>query len=629
MCGIAGILDWAGIPEGQLSRMLECIRHRGPDDEGRFEAEQVAMGMRRLSIIDLSGGHQPIFNEDHTVAVVFNGEVYNYLELREDLLKRGHRFATNTDTEVLIHLYEDEGTEYLARLNGMFGFAIWDIKRERLFVVRDRLGVKPMYYARTGGGLLFASEMKSILATGLVSREPEPGALFDYLTYYYLPGEATPFRHIRKLLPGHYLIADRNGVSVRRWWNLAEYTGPTCMGREEATARVRELFLDSVRLRMRSDVPVGAYLSGGLDSSLATVAAARQTDIRFTSFSVGFSQSEFDELPYAREVARHAGTNHHEISVTPHDALENLPSLVWHMDEPNGDSAILPTFLVSKLAVDHVKVALSGIGADELFGGYARYHRILGKFERLEVLPKWLLRLLRPLFASLRYDWGQKAERLASPPPPWRHFLEKTHQYDEAVIRKLTGDSVRPCGSYVQELFGHYPGADFVNQRMFVDAHCYLPDQILSLTDRMSMAVSLEARTPYLDYRLVQFAASLPGEWKVSGNDWKVIMKAALGDLLPPSLLTRPKWGFASPVQNWMRQGLLDPLIRLCENSHLARAGILDPQATRAFVSDPAIRTHASNWLWALGILEIWYRIYGEGNGLNAPVCGLAEFAAS
>jgi len=629
MCGIAGILDWKAIPEGQLSRMLECIRHRGPDDEGRFEARHIAMGMRRLSIIDLSGGHQPIFNEDSTVAVVFNGEVYNYLELREDLLERGHRFATNTDTEVLIHLYEEEDTEYLGRLNGMFGFAIWDMKRERLFVVRDRLGVKPMYYAQTGSGLLFASEMKSILATGLVSRDPEPGALFDYLTYYYLPGETTPFRSIRKLLPGHYLVADRSGVSIRRWWNLAEHTQPTQIGREQATAHLRELFLDSVRLRMRSDVPVGAYLSGGLDSSLATVAAARQTDIRFTSFSVGFSQSEFDELPYAREVARHAGTDHHEISVTPRDALEHLPSLVWHMDEPNGDSAILPTFLVSKLAADHVKVALSGIGADELFGGYARYHRVLGKFERLEALPKWLLRLSRPLFASLKYEWGQKANRLISPPPPWQQFLDRTHEYDEPTIRKLTRDPARSCGAYVQQLFGRYPGRNFVNQRMFVDAHCYLPDQILALTDRMSMAVSLEARTPYLDYRLVEFAASLPGEWKVCGDDWKVIMKAALGDLVPPSLLTRPKWGFASPVQNWMRHGLLDPLVRLCENSHLARAGALDPQAMRAFVGDPVIRTHASNWLWALGILEMWYRIYGEGNGVSAPGCGLVEFASS
>ncbi len=629
MCGIAGILDWSEIPEGKLSRMLQCIRHRGPDDEGRFESPHLVMGMRRLSIIDLSGGHQPIFNEDNTIAVVFNGEVYNYVELREDLLKKGHRFTTHTDTEVLIHLYEDQDTEFLPKLNGMFGFSIWDKKRERLFVVRDRLGVKPMYYAHTPKGLLFSSELKSILATGMVSREPEPAALFDYLTYYYLPGEATPFREIHKLLPGHYLVADRNGVSVRRWWNLAEHAEPTGMNRAEATAHVRELFLDSVRLRMRSDVPVGAYLSGGLDSSIATAAAARQTDIKIATFSVGFSQSEFDELPYAREVANHVGTNHHEIGVTPRDALENLPSLVWHMDEPNGDSAILPTYLVSKLAVEHVKVALSGIGADELFGGYARYHRVLGKFERLEVLPKWLLRLLRPVFAGLRHEWGQKADRLISPPPPWRHFLEKTHQYDEAAIRELTRETARPSGMHIQRLFGEYPGNDFVNQRMFVDAHSYLPDQILSLTDRMSMAVSLEARTPYLDYRLVEFATSLPGEWKVSGSDWKAIMKDALGDLVPRSLLTRPKWGFASPVQNWMRQGHLDPLVRLCENSHLARAGALDAQAMRSFVRDPMIRTHASSWLWALGILEIWYRIYGEGDGFAAPACGLAEFASS
>ena len=629
MCGIAGILDWDGVPEGKLSRMLDCIRHRGPDDEGRFESPHLAMGMRRLSIIDLSGGHQPIFNEDKTAAVVFNGEIYNYVELHEELVNHGHRFTTQTDTEMLIHLYEDEDTEYLPKLNGMFGFSIWDMKRERLFVVRDRLGVKPMYYAHTPKGLLFASEMKSILATGLVSREPEPGALFDYLTYYYLPGEMTPFRAIKKLLPGHYLLADRNGVKIQRWWNLADRIQPMTMNQVDATAHVRELFLDSVRLRMRSDVPVGAYLSGGLDSSIATAAAAKQTDIPLATFSVGFSQSEFDELPYARSVATHVGTNHHEIGVTPRDALETLPALVWHMDEPNGDSAVLPTYLVSKLAVQHVKVALSGIGADELFGGYARYHRTLGKFEQLEVLPKWLLSLLRPVFGSLKYEWGQKADRMIAPPPPWRQFLEKTHQYDEQTIRALTKDAARVCGAHVQKIFGTYRGDDFVNHRMFVDAHSYLPDQILSLTDRMSMAVSLEARTPYLDYRLVEFAHSIPGTWKVAGSDWKVIMKNALGDLVPTSLLTRPKWGFASPVQNWMRQGLLDPLIRLCENSHLARDCVLDAKAVRTFVHDPIIRTHALNWLWALGILEIWYRIYAEGDPFSAPTCGLAEFASN
>jgi asparagine synthase (glutamine-hydrolysing) len=607
--------------------MLQCIRHRGPDDEGRFESKNLAMGMRRLSIIDLSGGHQPIFNEDNTIAVVFNGEIYNYVELREELDKRGHRFKTNTDTEILIHLYEDEGVEFLPKLNGMFGFSIWDIKNERLFVVRDRLGVKPMYYANTPKGLLYATELKSILATGKVSRELAPGMLFDYLTYYYLPGEMSPFKDIHKLLPGHFILADRNGVKIQRWWNLSEHMAPTKMSRQDATAHVRELFLDSVRLRMRSDVPVGAYLSGGLDSSIATAAAARQTDIQFESFSVGFSQSEFDELPYAREVAKHVGTKHHEIQITPKDALENLPALVWFMDEPNGDSALLPTYLVSKLAVENVKVALSGIGADELFGGYARYHRRLGKFEQLGGLPKPLLRLFRPLFSGLRYEWGQKIDRMIEPSPAWKTFLEKTHQFDISTIRALTGDEDRKCGEYIQGVFSKYQANDFVNHRMFVDAHSYLPDQILSLTDRMSMGVSLEARAPYLDYRLVEFAHTLPGEWKVSGNDWKIIMKDALGDLVPPSLLTRPKWGFASPVQNWMRKGLLDPLIHMCENSHLAKSGALDAKALKTFVKDPVIREHCLNWLWAVGILEIWYRIYVESDGFTPPECGLVEFA--
>ncbi len=627
MCGIAGILDWPGAPEARLGPMLGCIQHRGPDDEGRFLEGPLAMGMRRLSIIDLGGGRQPISNEDGSVVVVFNGEIYNYIELRQDLIKRGHRFSTNSDTEVLVHLYEEEGAGFLQKLNGMFGFALWDRKRRRLFLVRDRLGIKPLYYARTPGGLLFASEMKSILASGLLDTSLDPGAIFDYLAQYYIPGEQSPFREIRKLLPGHYLVAENNTFAITQWWDLADYTGPAARSRTEAREHLRDLFHDSIKLRMRSDVPVGAFLSGGLDSSLITAAAVRQTEIPFSTFSVKFAHTEFDEMPYARAVAKRAGSQHHELEVTPEDALDMLPRLVWHMDEPNGDSAMLPTYLVSEFAARRVKVALSGVGADEFFGGYHRYHPVIGKFERLAILPRPVLRLLRPLFSSLKHEWGDKMTRMIAPPPPWREFLDKTHRFDEPLLRKMLDNADAKLGAPMQAIFDRYPRQDYVNQRMFADAHSYLPGQLLHLTDRMSMAPSLEARAPFLDYRLMEFATSMPGAWKVQGQDWKIILKESLGDLVPKEILKRPKWGFASPVENWVTGKHLGAFTRLCEESRLVKAEIIDAKAMREFLADPKTRTYNSHWFWAVCILEIWYRIFCEGDASSPPACGLEEFA--
>jgi asparagine synthase (glutamine-hydrolysing) len=626
MCGIAGILNWDAPPSENLAPMLRCMLHRGPDDEGRYDDQFISMGMRRLSIIDLSSGHQPIANEDGTIVVVFNGEIYNYLELRVDLEKRGHRFKTNTDTEVLVHLYEEEGTGFLHRLNGMFGFSIWDRRNQKLFIARDRLGIKPVYYAETANGIIYATELKSILASGLVDRELDPSALFDYLAYYYIPGEKTPFRKIRKLLPGHYLIASAEGIAVRRWWDLKDFTGSLDLSREEVRNRIRELFTDSIRLRMRSDVPVGSYLSGGLDSSLVTAAAARQTDIPFSTFAVGFSDTEFNELPYARAAANHIGTDHHEISVSPDDAMRQLPKLIWHMDEPNGDSAILPTYLVSKLAVTKVKVALSGIGGDELFGGYPRYQTIPTKLERLACLPNPVLRAMRPLLAAIKYDWGYRLDQLIDPAAPWLQFLEKTHRFDSKTIHDLctTGGEI---GAYTRAIFNRYDGSDFVNHRMFVDVHTYLPDQILALTDRMSMAVSLEARAPFLDYRLVEFATGLPGDWKTRGRDFKIILKEALGDQLPRAILERPKWGFAAPVRNWMHGKHFEAFVSLLRHSRLAEVGLLERRPLDELINDGRGLASNSDWIWAIAVLELWYRIYCESDSLECPVMTLDEFA--
>jgi asparagine synthase (glutamine-hydrolysing) len=629
MCGIAGIIQWDGAPVDALSPMLQVIEHRGPDDEGRFCEGPLAMGMRRLSIIDLSGGHQPICNEDGSIVAIFNGEIYNYIELREGLIQRGHTFATHSDTEVLVHLYEEEGPDFLTQLNGMFGFAIWDKNKKRLFVARDRLGIKPIYYAHTSRGLLFGSEMKSLMASGLLSTSLDTTALFDYLMLYYIAGEKSPFKEIKKLLPGHFLLMDESNCTIKKWWDLADYVEPTTLSKEDATQKLRETFYDAIKIRMRSDVPVGAYLSGGLDSSLVTVAATQQTDIPFSTFNIKFKRSEFDETSFAKAVATQANTEHHELEVSPDDALNMLPRLVWHLDEPNGDSAILPTYVVSEFAARHVKVALSGIGADEFFGGYPRYHRRLGKFERLGMMPKPMLQLMRPLFSSLKYEWGEKMDRMITPPPPWRDYLQKTHRFDEDLIRKLLKNSDYQGATGIQDVFEGYGPDEYVNRRMFADAHGYLPDQLLHLTDRMSMAPSLEARAPFLDYRIMELATSLPGSWKVSGEDWKIILKDALGDLVPPSIIKRPKWGFASPVGNWMSGKYPDIFKKLCTGGHLVRDGIIEKQALSTFLADPKTLGFHSHWLWAVCILELWYRIYGSGNILTPPSGTLEEVANS
>jgi asparagine synthase (glutamine-hydrolysing) len=380
---------------------------------------------------------------------------------------------------------------------------------------------------------------------------------------------------------------------------------------------------------MRSDVPVGAYLSGGLDSSLVTAAAVSQTDLDFATFAVGFESSEFNELPYAKAVAEHCGSKHHELLVSPSDALEHFPNLIWHMDEPNGDAAILPTYLVSELAVRHVKVALSGIGADEFFGGYDRYHHKIDKLAKLAVLPKGLLKVIRPLLSAMRYDWGYRMDRLIEPPHPWIQHLEKTHRYDEESIKLLLGDGMGEIGDYSRGAFERYPGSDYVNQRMFVDAHSYLPDQILSLTDRMSMAVSLEARAPFLDYRLMEFATSLPGKWKVDGKEWKLILKNALGDLVPQRTIKRPKWGFAPPVRTWMNDKQLDAFVYLLQHSRLAADGYLDGAELKRQLNHPDAFQHKGEWLWALSVLELWYRVYAPGGDIARPDTTLAEFAHS
>jgi asparagine synthase (glutamine-hydrolysing) len=634
MCGIAGIYSsGAPIEESLLRRMTSVMTHRGPDDEGHYLGSSVGLGVRRLSIIDLAGGHQPIQNERRTLWIVFNGEIYNYRELRAELLARGHQFSTHSDTEVIIHLFEDAGPECLSRLNGMFAFAIWDEPRRELFVARDRLGVKPLYYWFDGTNLVFASELKALLLHPAVPRALDHQAVADYLTFMYVPGPKTPFRGVHKLLPGHYLTCNSQGLRLCRYWSLADHANPRDVSLDDAAARVGELLEDAVRLRLRSDVPVGAFLSGGMDSSSVVTLAARQLGRPLTTFSVGFSPDGIDELPYAREVATACGTVHHEIQVGAGDVIRLLPQLVWHMDEPNGDSAMIPTHLVSDLAATRVSVILTGLGGDELFAGYPRYRlpldRASWKMRAYSLLPRSVRdRVVAPAISQFIPALGARLAAAAFRSPAERYLESVTvfSSYEKNRILRVNGWR---SPDEIEKYYAGYPAADAVNRLLYVDAHTYLPDDILALTDRMSMAVSLEARTPFLDYRLVEYCAGLPGALKLTRSAWKVVLKRAMEPLLPGTILTREKMGFGAPVASWLAGSLLPYARSLLEGGFMVSAGVLDADAVKGVVRCFDGRPESGQQLWTLIILELWARVYLNGSAAERPSFSLADLAGT
>ncbi len=632
MCGIVGVYAKRGVVDAQTIRAMNAVLvHRGPMDEGYMFRRHVGLGMRRLSIIDVAGGHQPVYNEDRSIAVVLNGEIFNYRELGEELLKRGHRFSTASDTEVIAHLYEERGAECLSQLNGMFGIAIWDDRKQTLLVARDRLGVKPLYYYEDAGWLAFASELKALLVCDFVPRRPDRSAIADFLALRYVRAPRSPFEGVRKLLPGHYVTADASGVSQSRYWNLADHTSPLALSEADAVERLRWLLQDSVRIRLRSDVPVGAFLSGGIDSSTITAYAARQSSAPLRTFTVDFGGDSFDEVRYARLVARALGTEHHETVATVEDALQQLPRLVWHMDEPNADSAIVPTYLVSQFAATGLRVILTGSGGDEVFGGYARYfdgypidhlYRRIAQAPR-EALGRVVTRVRLP-HVTRRVTWNNL--------PDADRYLVQVTNFSPAERADLLG-AMSDSDADLKAEFAAYPGHDRVNRRLFVDACTYLPDDILHITDRMSMAVSLEAREPLLDYRLVEFCAGLPGDYKVhqERREWKVILKKAMSPLLPAEILTRIKWGFGAPIQAWMNRGLLSALRELYRASEAVRHGLLDPagvegQLARAGSYVPGFQM--AQKLWTLLVFEIWCRVFLTGNGGKAPQATLRDLAS-
>jgi asparagine synthase (glutamine-hydrolysing) len=623
MCGIHGIyqLDGMRASAQSLARMARVTVHRGPDDEGAHVDGRCAIGMRRLSIIDVAGGHQPIANHDGSLVVICNGEIYNFRELRRELEQYGHRFKSNSDSEVVLHGYAQWGERFVERLNGMFGFALWDARREILLVGRDRLGIKPIYWSNDGRRAAFASEAKALLELPGVAREIDQVAVRAYLELGYVPAPLSIFKGIQKLPIASLLRISPSGVSIESYWR------PSTRVDEDVTPaewvqRVRTRLEESVRMQMVSDVPIGAFLSGGIDSSAVLAFMARHSDAPVKTYSIGFdggaAERFYNELDYARQVAELFKTDHHEILVRP-DVVQLLPKLLWHMDEPIADSAFVTTYLVAEFARRDVTVILSGVGGDELFGGYRRY---LGEhyMRYLNWQPEagkrgaaWLADWL----PSDRHSKWLNYSRLA------RNFLGAAalpfaERY-QAYVGVFRGDEIErlmthaPASRFdaIGAAFAAAGGDDALARMFAVDAYTQLPDDLLLLTDKMTMATSLECRVPLLDHELVELAGQIPARTKVAGGELKALMKKALSDVLPHEILYRTKRGFGAPIGAWMKGALAEMLDGALSRSSLQARGLLQHAPVAQLIADHrANRVDGTDKLLALLNLELWCRVY-------------------
>ncbi len=601
-----------------LRLMCDQIRHRGPDDDGYHVDDGCGIGMRRLSIIDLNTGHQPMSNEDGSVWVVCNGEIYNFRELRNDLEARGHRFTTQSDTETLVHLYEDAGADAVSRLRGMFAFALWDAKRRRLLLARDRFGKKPLYYAVLPSGLYFASELKCLRAAG-VPLELDPEALRLYFQFNYVPDPYSPFQAIRKLMPGTWLEYGADGsCRQQRYWRLpppAEKAAPG-MSEEDAAKRLRGQFDEAVRIRMVADVPLGAFLSGGIDSSLVVASMALQSSEPVKTFSIGFEEAEYNELEFASLVAKRYGTEHHQIIVRP-DSVDLATRLACDFDEPFADSSAIPTFIVSEFARRHVKVALSGDGGDELFAGYDSF-RAIEKLRWWDSVPRVMRRFLAFVADRLPYSaYGKNYLRMASRPSALERYFENNYSPYYLRRRLLKPEWMPPADlAYLTHMFPDCllpSGADVLTQAMYFEATANLTGDMLVKVDRMSMANSLEVRCPLLDQNLAELASAIPHGWKLQNGAGKRILLRALGDRLPPEVLRRRKMGFGVPLAPWFRGSLRGFLREHVTSSQFLNRGIVSPEFVRQLLEEhDSGRRDNHHWLWSLLMLELWFRNFRQ-----------------
>lgn len=628
MCGITGYVNANGrhADRSVLERMNRAIIHRGPDEDGFYVNANVGLAMRRLSIIDLAGGQQPIHNADRTKWLIFNGEIYNYQSLREDLLKRGHQLYTKSDTEAVLHLYEEYGVDCLQHLRGMFAFAIWDDVEKTLFLARDRVGKKPLLYShQPNGDLIFGSEFTAVLEHPSVTREVDMQAIDGYMSYLCVPAPQTAFKSIRKLEPGHWLKWKDGQIKMQRYW-LPKFTPKLKITEEEAIEETTRLIRESTRLRMISEVPLGAFLSGGVDSSTIVALMAQESSTPVKTFSIGFEEEDWSELKYARKVAEHVGAEYHEFIVRP-NALEVLPTLVEHYGEPYADSSAIPTYYVSKETRQHVTVALNGDGGDESFAGYERYMAM----ELAEVyrrIPSWLrtafiegpinllptselkktrLRDVQRFFTSANEERKQRYFRWMSTFKP----AVKPEIYTTDFSQQLTQET----SVFLDEWFDRANGSGILDATLFTDQMTYLPNDLLVKVDIASMANSLEARSPLLDHNVIEFAAQLPEHLKMRGLRPKHLLKKVAARLVPREVVYRKKMGFGVPVGKWLR-GEMSDFLRdtLLSQSSLSR-GIIKPEKLRQYVDEHISgRFDHMFQVWTLLMLELWFRRFIDGN---------------
>lgn len=621
LCGIAGAASIGVIPNGVVRQMCERLTHRGPDDDGFYEAGSVALGMRRLAIIDVREGAQPSSNEDRTVHSVFNGEIYNFAELRERLLHAGHQVEGHGDSACIPHLFEEYGPGLFQHLRGMFAVALWDERTHRLILARDRLGQKPLYYSISQGRLWFASELKALLAAPGISREIDPVAVDQYLTYQYVPHPRSILKGVRKLPPGHFLIWEGGSIKVEPFWQLSLSTTPYRAADElNLVEELREKFLEAVRIRMIAERPLGAFLSGGIDSSAVVAAMAQQSTSPVKTFSIGFAEQAYNELPHARAVADRYSTDHHELIVEP-DIAELLPAIARMFDEPFADSSAVPTFLLAKLTRQHVVVALTGDGGDEAFGGYARYLQYLsaGGGRPLPPPVAALGRRVGSLLATHSLGsarlrrYGRGLARIAVNDPADRYAATVAYfapSESRDLYRPEFASEVSGSDPYdLTRILWNSAGYDCpLNQMLACDYGLYLPGDLLPKVDITSMAVGLEARSPFLDHHLVEFAAELPVEMKVRGRDTKYALKRAVEPWLPDSIINRKKMGFGIPRDEWL-QGPLAPLVtELLQNGHAAINQYLRADAVNSLINTHQQFGTEGPRLWALLMLELWHQ---------------------
>jgi asparagine synthase (glutamine-hydrolysing) len=630
MCGIAGFVDLQPPSEGsvlegeRVRAMCAPIKHRGPDDEGIYVDAGIGLGMRRLSIIDLSTGHQPIHNEDGTVWVVFNGEIYNYRELRRTLEAEGHHFYTASDTETIVHGYETWGEAVFTRLRGMFAIAIWDARTRTLLLGRDRPGIKPLYYAETGGRLFFGSEAKCLLANPEIDHSLDLAAVDHYLAYLYTPRDRAIFRSMHKLPPAHFLRVAKGHTEIVRYWQLPAGQTTFSGSEDDALEMLESTLADAVQSHLVSDVPLGAFLSGGIDSTIVVALMARQMGRPVRTFSIGFDEPAYDERPYARRIAQHLGTDHQELVVRP-DALSILDRLIWHFDEPFADASAIPTWYVSQLAAQHVTVVLSGDGGDELFGGYDRYlpHPNVERFDRHaagvgRALAAATWRRLPHGVRGKNFlrHVARDAQGRYLDSVTFYHADERRALLSPDVYAALTGWDAE---TYFRTPFARLDGLPDTLQMMAFDFETYLPDDCLTKVDRMSMAHSIESRVPLLDQRVIDFAARLPPTFKIRDGSRKQLLKALAYRLVPRELLERPKQGFAMPIGAWFKGSMRDAFGDILSSPVARQRGYFDYRFVDRILNEHLAgkRDHALR-LWQLLVFELWLRQYVDATAIAA-----------